>query len=84
MLKKIKLYFLESCEIVKDSLQNMFDKVTTHKGKRSKFKIFIFFVGIIYLIAQPWNVIRSAIASALTGFFVNNLTNSALDTLSEV
>lgn len=76
---KVKIWFATT----KNYMVSIFDKFTMHKGKRSKFKTALFGFGIVYLFMQPWLVIRNAMASALTGFFINNLTSSTLDTVSE-
>lgn len=59
-------------------------KMTHHKGQRSSFKTFIFVLAICYLIVQPLNIIRAALASSFAGYMLNNLTNNVMDSVVEV
>ena len=59
-------------------------KMTHHKGKRSSFKTFIFILAVCYLIVQPLNIIRAALASSFAGYMLNNFTNNVMDSVIEV
>lgn len=71
-------------KVPKEFLTVFIVKMTHHKGKRSSFKTFIFVLAICYLIIQPLNIIRAALASSFAGYMLNNFTNNVMDTVIEV
>lgn len=80
----IKQKIRKAVKIPKDFLTVFIVKMTHHKGKYSSFKTFIFLLAICYLIIQPLNIIRAALASSFAGYMLNNFTNNVMDTVIEV
>lgn len=80
ILQKLK----NAIKIPKEFVTVFLVKMTHHKGKYSSFKTFIFILAICYLIVQPLNIIRAALASSFAGYMLNNFTNNVMDSVIEV
>lgn len=80
----IKQKIRDAIKLPKEFITLFIVKTTHHKGKYSSFKTFIFILVICYLIVQPLNIIRAALASSFAGYMLNNFTNNIMNTVIEV
>lgn len=58
-----------------------FKGFTTYGGKFSFVKSSLFLILVLFLICQPWYIIRTALASSFMGYLFSTLTANTIDTL---
>lgn len=74
----------KSCQVPIEFCRTIVYKLSHHNGKFSYFKTAVFISAFLYLLTQPLNIIRSALASSFVGYILNTFSNTVLDSAIEV